>query len=150
MDKLGRRILLLLSAIVMAASSILIGIYFFLQSEGVNVENFGWLPIFALCLFIITFSLGFGPVPWLMVGELFPANVKNLSGSLSGTFNWLLAFVITKTFASLSAAMGIGPVFWLFAALTIIGAIFVFLFVPETKGKTLAEIQRMLSRERSS
>lgn len=67
-DKLGRRLLLLLSDAVMAICTILLGIYFYLQSNDHDVSNLGWLPVFSLCLFIVAFSFGFGPVPWLMTG----------------------------------------------------------------------------------
>lgn len=64
-DKVGRRVLLLISISVMAVSKILLGVYFHLASKDAkSVENLGWLPVFALCLYIIVFSLGFGPIPW--------------------------------------------------------------------------------------
>lgn len=144
-DRLGRRILLLLSSSIMAVCTILLGVYFYLaNSENHDASNLGWLPIVSLCLFIIMFSLGFGPIPWLMVGELFAADIKGIAGSLSGSFNWLLAFIVTKTFSNLREAVGLGETFWIFSGLTVIGTIFVFFIVPETKGKTLQEIQVML------
>lgn len=144
-DKLGRRILLLVSAGVMAICTIIIGTYFFLkQNDESSVADIGWIPVASLCLFIVAFSIGFGPIPWMMMGELFAPDIKGFSASLAGTFNWLLAFVVTKTFSNLVAAIKIGPTFWLFSALTIVGVVFVFFFVPETKGKSLPEIQFML------
>jgi Sugar (and other) transporter len=70
-DKAGRRILLLISDFVMALCTLALGIYFYLQSvDESNVSSLGWLPILALSVFIICFSLGFGPVPWLLIGGL--------------------------------------------------------------------------------
>lgn len=64
-DRLGRRILLLISDSIMALCTLFLGIYFFLKDrDASSVEGLGWLPIVSLCLFIVTFSLGFGPVPW--------------------------------------------------------------------------------------
>lgn len=64
-DRLGRRILLLISDSVMALCTLLLGVYFFMQDRDPNsVDNLGWLPIVSLCVFIVTFSIGFGPVPW--------------------------------------------------------------------------------------
>lgn len=64
-DRLGRRILLLVSDAVMALCTLFLGIYFFMkQRDTESVDNLGWLPIVALCLFIVAFSIGFGPVPW--------------------------------------------------------------------------------------
>lgn len=66
-DKLGRRILLLVSVSVMALCTIVLGVYFFLseKEDGPSVEHLGWLPIVAMCIFIVVFSLGFGPIPWV-------------------------------------------------------------------------------------
>ena len=64
-DRLGRRILLLISDSVMALCTLLLGVYFYMQErDKSSVENLGWLPIVAVCIFIVTFSIGFGPVPW--------------------------------------------------------------------------------------
>lgn len=64
-DKTGRRVLLLISISVMALCKILLGVYFFMSNnDQKSVENLGWLPVVALCLYIIVFSLGFGPIPW--------------------------------------------------------------------------------------
>ncbi|CRL04571.1 CLUMA_CG017640, isoform A [Clunio marinus] len=150
-DRLGRRILLLMSDAVMALCTLFLGIYFFMKQNDENsVGNLGWLPIVALCVFIVMFSLGFGPVPWLMMGELFASDVKGIAAPLSGTLNWLLAFVITKTFVNLKALLGDGQTFWLFSGLSILGTVFVFFIVPETKGKSLNEIQKMLAGEKST
>ncbi|XP_055379051.1 facilitated trehalose transporter Tret1-2 homolog isoform X2 [Condylostylus longicornis] len=147
-DRLGRRILLLISGAVMAICTILLGVYFYMKSnDASSVQGLGWLPVTCLCLFIIVFSLGYGPVPWLMMGELFPTDIKGVAGSIAGTFNWVLAFIITKTFVNLKDALGQGETFWLFAGLTVIGCVFVAFCVPETKGKSLAEIQQMLGDE---
>ncbi|XP_017016368.1 facilitated trehalose transporter Tret1-2 homolog isoform X1 [Drosophila kikkawai] len=149
-DKLGRRILLLASGIAMAVATTAIGVYFYLQGQDeAQVESLGWLPVAALCIFIIMFSMGYGPVPWLMMGELFATDIKGFAGSLAGTSNWLLAFVVTKTFDDLNAGLGIGGTFWLFAGLTVLGVFFVFFAVPETKGKSLNEIQQELAGNRS-
>lgn len=64
-DKTGRRVLLLISISVMALCKILLGVYFFMSdNDPTSVESLGWLPVVALCLYIIVFSLGFGPIPW--------------------------------------------------------------------------------------
>ncbi|XP_032310735.1 facilitated trehalose transporter Tret1-2 homolog isoform X2 [Drosophila ananassae] len=150
-DKLGRRILLLASGCAMAVATTAIGVYFYLQSQDpTQVESLGWLPVASLCIFIIMFSMGYGPVPWLMMGELFATDIKGFAGSLAGTSNWLLAFVVTKTFDDLNNGLGIGGTFWLFAGLTVLGVFFVFFAVPETKGKSLNEIQQELAGNRSN
>lgn len=148
-DRVGRRILLLISDSVMALCTLALGIFFYMKDQNKDsVTGLGWLPVLSLCVFIICFSLGLGPVPWLMMGELFAPDVKGLGASLNGTLNWLLAFVITKTFVNLNNALGSGGTFWLFSGLSILGTIFIFVIVPETKGKTLNEIQTMLAGDK--
>ncbi|KAJ8716334.1 hypothetical protein PYW08_013619 [Mythimna loreyi] len=150
-DKLGRRILLLLSALVMCLCSTALGVYFFLSdthgSSADIVQAISWLPLVSLSVFIIAFSLGFGPIPWMMAGELCLIDIKAFVGSTAGTFNWLLSFTVTSTFNSLNAAIGAGQVFWMFAGIMLLGFVFIFFIVPETKGKSVDEIQVMLGAE---
>lgn len=69
-DKLGRRILLLVSVSIMAICTILLGVYFYLSdNDPAKVESHGWLPIVSMCVFIVAFSLGFGPIPWVRHGK---------------------------------------------------------------------------------
>ncbi|XP_047503455.1 facilitated trehalose transporter Tret1-2 homolog isoform X3 [Pieris napi] len=150
-DKLGRRILLLFSALVMCICSTALGVYFFLQdthgSDSSIVTALSWLPLVSLSLFIIAFSIGFGPIPWMMAGELCLIDIKAFVSSTAGTLNWLLSFTVTSTFNSLNNSIGSGQVFWLFAGIMVVGFIFIFFIIPETKGKSVDEIQLMLGAE---
>lgn len=145
-DKAGRRILLLISGVLMAVSTALMGVYFQLkENDPASMDNFGWLPISSICIFIIFFSIGFGPVPWLVMAELFSEDVKSVAGSIAGTSNWLSAFVVTLLFPILKSSIGPGPTFWIFTAIAVIAFFYSLFFVPETKGKTIIEIQDLLS-----
>ncbi|XP_035444812.1 facilitated trehalose transporter Tret1 isoform X4 [Spodoptera frugiperda] len=150
-DKLGRRILLLLSALVMCVCSTALGVYFFLQQthggDADIVQAITWLPLVSLSLFIIAFSLGFGPIPWMMAGDLCQIDIKAFVGSTAGTLNWLLSFTVTSTFNSLNSAIGAGQVFWMFAGIMLVGFVFIFFVIPETKGKSVDEIQVLLGGE---
>ncbi|XP_011497305.1 PREDICTED: facilitated trehalose transporter Tret1-2 homolog isoform X2 [Ceratosolen solmsi marchali] len=150
-DKLGRRILLFVSIVVMLVTTFFLGTYFYLQRQtSVDVTHIGWLPLLCVCVFIFLFSVGFGPIPWLMIGELFSSTTKGISGSSACFFNWLMAFVVTKYYSSLELAAGTYTCFWLFSAICAIGSVFVLVLVPETKGKTLEEIQHELGGQSSS
>lgn len=81
-----------------------------------------------------------------MLGELFAPDVKGLAGSLSATSNWTLAFIVTKTFNNLRDALGVGGTFWLFTGISLLGIVFIFFAVPETKGRSLSSIQKMLDK----
>ena len=144
-DRLGRRILLLISISFMVVCKVLLGIFFYMKDNDSNsVVNITWLPVFALCLYIVVFSLGFGPVPWILIGEIFAPDIKGFAGSAAGTFTWALAFAVTKSFDSIQVAIGIGPTFFLLAGFSVLGTVFIYFVIPETKGKSLAEIQIML------
>lgn len=150
-DKLGRRILLLFSALVMCLCSTALGVFFFLKDthggDSSIVQAISWLPLLSLSLFIVAFSLGFGPIPWMMAGELCLIDIKAFVGSTAGTFNWILSFTVTSTFNSLNTAIGSGQVFWMFAGIMLVGFVFIFFVVPETKGKSVDEIQILLGAE---
>lgn len=75
-DRLGRKILLLASIIVMGICTLFIGAFFYLKHKDHDVSSIGFIPLVAMCLFIILFSLGFGPIPWMLIGEIFPAQIK--------------------------------------------------------------------------
>ncbi|XP_076749707.1 facilitated trehalose transporter Tret1 [Xylocopa sonorina] len=144
-DRAGRRILLLLSAIFMCLTTCILGVYFYLSRIKTDVSSIGWLPLVAICIFIIMFNMGFGPIPWTMMGEIFSPEVKGVAASSASLLNWILVFIVTKFFSDLSIAIGIDVTFWLFAVICLIGAFFVYILVPETKGKSLEAIQRELS-----
>ena len=101
------------------------------------------VPVASLSAFVFAFSIGFGPIPWLMMSELFAPEVKSLASSISTTFNWTLAFLVTKFFASLVAGVTEAGAFWVFGAFTILTFFFCLFFVPETKGKSLDDIQKL-------
>nr|XP_003704535.1 PREDICTED: facilitated trehalose transporter Tret1-like [Megachile rotundata]XP_012143272.1 PREDICTED: facilitated trehalose transporter Tret1-like [Megachile rotundata]XP_012143273.1 PREDICTED: facilitated trehalose transporter Tret1-like [Megachile rotundata]XP_012143274.1 PREDICTED: facilitated trehalose transporter Tret1-like [Megachile rotundata]XP_012143275.1 PREDICTED: facilitated trehalose transporter Tret1-like [Megachile rotundata] len=144
-DRLGRKILLLLSAIFMCLTTCALGIYFYLQNNGEDVSAVSWLPLVAVCIFITVFSFGFGPIPWMMVGELFSPEVKGVAASSAALLNSILAFIVTKFYGDLKDAISEGPTFLLFALISAIGSFFVYFIVPETKGKSLIDIQIELS-----
>lgn len=144
-DRLGRRFLLVGSALVMCICNIGFGVYFYIsehKSEYLDVLN--WLPITSCCLYIIAFSLGLGPVPWVLCGELFNQEVKAIGSSLTGSTSWLIAFIVTKFFSNVRDLIGISSTFFIFAVFAAICTVFILIVVPETKGKSFNEIQRSL------
>lgn len=151
-DKFGRKILLLISDFIMAIAGILLAIYFTLKDRVMTedeIKDLGFLPILGVVVFIIVFSLGFGPIPWMISSELMPASIKSNASSAAGTFNWFLAFLVTKFYGDLTHEIKTDTTFYIFAAVSIVGTVFIFFVVPETKGKTLEEIQRELNGEKN-
>ncbi|KPJ13961.1 Facilitated trehalose transporter Tret1 [Papilio machaon] len=147
-EKAGRRLLLLQSCIIMGLCLIILGTYFKLQASGASVASFGWLPLVCLVLFIISFSLGFGPIPWMMMAELFSVEFRGSASGITVVVNWCLVFIVTLCFPLMKDAIGIYSCFWFFAAFMIICIFFVFFLIPETKGKTVSQIQAILGGKR--
>jgi len=95
-------------------------------------------------VYIAFFSLGWGPLPWLITAEVLPVRAKGLGGGIATAFNWFFAFLTTKEFEDLELALDKFGTFWLFAGISFVGVIFVFFFLPETKGKSLEAIEAEL------
>uniref|UniRef100_A0A6M2DV67 Putative permease of the major facilitator superfamily protein n=1 Tax=Xenopsylla cheopis TaxID=163159 RepID=A0A6M2DV67_XENCH len=140
-DRLGRKVLLYISGCAMAVTLMTLGGFFYVKNNGTDVSTIGWLPLASFVIFVVGFSLGFGPVPWLMMGEILPRKVRGTAASVATAFNWLCTFLVTKTFTDMIAVMGTYGAFWLFGTVCIIALIFVFLFVPETRGSSLEDIE---------
>lgn len=118
--------------------------YFHLKDR-TDLSSYALIPVACVALFIIVFSIGFGPIPWLMIGELFPNKVKGIAGSISAAFNWSLAFTVTKLFQNMLNLFGNGVTFGIFAVICVFGTAFVFVLVPETRGKDILEVQAILT-----
>uniref|UniRef100_A0A336LSW6 Facilitated trehalose transporter Tret1 n=1 Tax=Culicoides sonorensis TaxID=179676 RepID=A0A336LSW6_CULSO len=148
-DRLGRKVLLYISDAAMIITLATLGAFFYLKSSGHNVENIGWLPLASFVIFVVGFSLGFGPIPWLMMGEILPARIRGSAASVATGFNWLCTFVVTKTFVDMVATIGSHGAFWLFGSFCVVSLFFVIFYVPETQGQSLEDIERkMMGRVR--
>ncbi|CAG0889699.1 unnamed protein product [Cyprideis torosa] len=148
-DRLGRRILLLVSDALMAIALLGLGIFFYIKDSIQDddlTSSYSWLPVVSLVTFIVAFSLGYGPIPWLMMGELMPSKTRAPASSLATGFNWTMSFIVTLTFNSLQDGLGAYGCFWLYSAICVGGTVFVFFLIPETKGKSLDEIQKLFRR----
>lgn len=83
-----------------------------------------------------------------MIGELFSKELSTFVSPFIGFFNWMFAFAITLAFRPIADIIDIGPTFWIFAGASFIGIIFTFFIIPETKGKSMADIQKMLAGDK--
>lgn len=75
-----------------------LGGFFYQKDSGGDVSSIGWLPLASLMGYVLCFSLGFGPIPWLMMGEILPAKIRGSAASVATGFNWTCTFTITTTF----------------------------------------------------
>ncbi|CAH0405429.1 unnamed protein product [Chilo suppressalis] len=144
-DRLGRKMLLYISCVSMIVTMVTLGAYCYLNDSGVDVKNLGWLPLACLVIYVLGFSVGFGPVPWLMLGEILPSKIRGVAAAMATTTNWTCAFIVTKTFKNVSIALKMYGAMWLFTIICFIGLLFVIFFVPETRGISLEEIEKKLT-----
>lgn len=144
-DRLGRKPLLILSDFGMSICLIVLGVFFYLKANNNNEtpDGIGWLPLVSLIVYMIMYNIGFNPLPWVMLSELTPNHIKGLAGGIGSSFCWGLAFIVTRTFPDLSAALTAQGCYWLFGGFSLAGTLFCFFVVPETKGKSLDEINAL-------
>lgn len=107
-------------------------------------SQFGWLAIVGMALYICFFSPGMGIVPWAVNSEIYPLQYRGIGGGLAATCLWVSNLIVSETFLSLTSAIGVSKTFLVFLVIACFTLLFVFLFVPETKGLTLEKLEEML------
>lgn len=151
-ERLGRKILLLASCFVSSISLILLGIsYHFKDAQGqVFLASYGWLPLLALCGFMVGYSVGLGPLPWMLMGEMLPLRVKGFATGVSTAFNFGCGALIAREYHSTMQLLGNDGIYWFYAAAMALGFVLVLMFIPETRGKTLEEIEVQFGKSANS
>ncbi|XP_062558185.1 facilitated trehalose transporter Tret1-like [Armigeres subalbatus] len=145
-DRVGRRPTLLASAIGMCCSLAALGAYFYLDdSKSPATESLAFLPVTSLVVFCVMFCTGFGPIAWVLLGEMFAPNIKSLASSVVSSICWLTSFFVLFYFSSVDEAIGSHWLFWIFAICCAMAFVFTYVFVVETKGLSLPEIQARLN-----
>ncbi|KAL2577109.1 hypothetical protein AAZV13_16G112800 [Glycine max] len=149
LDRSGRRMLLILSSSIMTLSLLLVAAAFYLEgvvTDDSNVhEVLAMLSVMGLVALVIGFSLGVGPIPWIIMSEILPPNIKGFAGSAATFLNWFTASVITMT-ANLLLHWSSSGTFTIYAIFSAFTVAFSLLWVPETKDRTLEEIQASFIR----
>lgn len=144
MDKAGRRLLLIISSTGMTVSLLIVAVSFFIKgfvSEDTTIYSvLSIISVVGVVAMVVAFSLGMGPIPWLIMSEILPVNIKSLAGSVATLGNWLTAWVVTMT-ANLLLEWSSAGTFTIYLVLSAFTVAFVVVWVPETKGRTLEEIQ---------
>lgn len=141
LKRIRRRVLLILSFTFMAISLGCLAVYYHLKASNSLSSNNTWIPLFTLCLYVSLYAAGIGPIPWLMVREIFPPEVTRRATAITAGFHWFLAFGATKLYQNLVEKVSPGWTLWHFAVTCIVGTLYVYFFVPETKNRTLEDIQ---------
>lgn len=140
-DYLGRRVMVMTSVIGTAVCGYVIGMYFYMARDWPEIaDEWSWVPVVAMMLFISSYLFGLGTVVFCQMGELFPAKMKKVGGLTYNLVSSVLVLAVHKLFQVVSDDFGSDVSFWSFAVFLTVFLPFVWFCVPETKGKRLEDI----------
>jgi sugar porter (SP) family MFS transporter len=159
-DRWGRRPLTFLGLAGMVVALTVMG-FAFNQAEALG-SSLKWISVSSVVIYIAFFAISLGPIAWLIISEIYPLRIRGIAMSIATFSNWLFNFIVAKTFLTLTKVLTIpgteitgadgtqssnpAGAFWVFAAVGIIGLIFTYYYMPETKGHTLEEIEEHWSK----
>jgi MFS family permease len=108
-----------------------------------------WIAVGSVLVYIASFAISLGPIFWLIIAEIYPLKIRGRAMSLATVANWGFNMIVAATFLTLIEKLGKAGTFWLFALISVAGVIYCYLFVPETKGCTLEQIEEHLHSGRN-
>ena len=138
-DKFGRKPLLYIGLTGVMLSLVGLGCAFYWAN--ILGDNLKWVAVGSLATYIICFAFSLGPIGWIIVSEVFPLKIRGLAMSLCTVANFAFNFFVVGSFPVLIHRIGGAYTFWIFAAVSLLCIIFVYFFVPETKGISLEKIE---------
>ena len=137
-DRVGRRPLLLTGIAGMVVSLGALGYAFHLSAKSRGVAD---LAVVTLMIYVASFAISLGPIFWLLISEIYPLKIRGLAAGTAAGANWTSNFVVSLTFLTLLQLLGPSWTFWLYGLLSLGAWVFSYYLVPETKGRTLEEIE---------
>jgi MFS transporter, SP family, galactose:H+ symporter len=137
LDRVGRRPLLLYGLVGMVISLGVLGAAFLFSSLSSIIA---WLAVISLAVYVACFAIGLGPVFWLLISEIYPQKIRGRAMSVATVMIWASNLIVALTFLSLLHSLGRSATFWLYAVIGIAAWFFAYRLVPETKGRTLEQI----------
>jgi len=143
LDRTGRRPLLLGGTAGMAAGMIVVALTFLLGGDQLHGAT-AYIAIAGLLIYTGSFAIGLGPVFWLLISEIYPVKIRGQAMSVATMANWGANFVVTVSFLTLLGAIGNAGTFFLFAGLSIVAVVYFQRQVPETRNRSLQDIERDL------
>ncbi|MDR1980556.1 MAG: D-xylose transporter XylE [Tannerellaceae bacterium] len=140
-DRFGRRPLMMIGALIMSASMILLGATFYTHSVGLG-------SLICMLLYTAGFAMSWGPVCWVLLAEIFPNSIRSMVMSIAVAAQWIANFLVSWTFPMLdknqylTEAFNHSIAYWIYGLMGILAALFIWKFVPESKGKTLEQMEQ--------
>ena len=138
-DKWGRKKLMVFGSIGLALNYILLGSAFFFHLKGVAV-------LVLVLTAIAIYAMSLAPIVWVILSEIFPNRIRGAAMALATFALWVACFVLTYTFPLLNKSLGAAGTFWVYSGICLLGFIFILIKLPETKGKSLEEIEKILTK----
>jgi len=145
LDVVGRRKLLLFGLTGMLVTLVILSVGFMIGLHG----SLALVTVLSVAAYVAFFAIGLGPVFWLLIAEIFPLAVRGRGMSLATIANWSFNMLVSITFLDLVKGFGRGPTFMIYAAMTLATIVFTWFLVPETKGRTLEQIEAALEGDES-
>ncbi len=146
-DRAGRKPLLLTGIAGMGVTLVLLALVF---RSGNHTPAMAWLAVISMMAYVASFAISLGPIFWLMISEIYPLKIRNSAEGVAATFNWGSNMIVALTFLTLVERLGPSWTFTLYGLCTVAAWIFSFYFVPETKGRTLEEIEESWRKKSTS
>jgi sugar porter (SP) family MFS transporter len=141
-DRLGRRPLLFWSLGGMTVTLLVLSGVFYAEASG----QVAWVAVASVAAYVGFFAIGLGPVFWLLISEIFPLSLRGRAMSLATVANWAFNLIVSLTFLDLVSALGNADTFLVYAILSVVALVFIALMVPETKGRSLEQIEEALEK----
>jgi MFS transporter, SP family, xylose:H+ symportor len=156
-DRWGRKPLLIVGAVVMAIAMLTLGTLFDLHLVSATAggsKSSSLIAISAVIVYIAGFAMSWGPVTWVLLAEIFPNSIKGKAMAIAVAAQWIANFVVSATFpvmdrnSALNAAFNHGFAYWIYGAMSVLAALFVARFVPETKQRSLEAIETLWTKSK--
>lgn len=146
-DKYGRKPLMIIGAIGMSIAMFSLGFVFFAKSTG-------YIALFCMVLYVASFAMSWGPITWVLLSEIFPNKIRGKALAIAVAAQWISNYIVSLTFpmmndnSYLTEKFNHGFAYWVYGIIGILAMLFVYKYVPETKGKTLEEMDTMWDKKR--
>ena len=134
-DKFGRKPLLIIGSTGMMTGMIALAIFSFTDMIGIGALIF-------IIIYTASFMMSWGPICWVLISEIFPNTIRSQAVAIAVAMQWVSNFLVSSTFPSLSA-WSVGGTYLIYAIMALLSIVFVWKFVPETKGKTLEDMSAL-------
>jgi SP family arabinose:H+ symporter-like MFS transporter len=135
-DKVGRRLLYLIGSMGMAVTLVMLALSFYMKMDGI-------ITLICIMLFLIFFASCIGPVFWTLVSEIFPNRIRGKAVAFASFTQWIFNFLVVLLFPHFLASLGGAATFMFLAIMSLVQWLFTYFYVPETKGKSLEEIEQL-------